>query len=177
MKVYRLIGIDPGSNGGVCKWEPNKVLNVVKMPKEIKELQVYLSNYKEGTLVLLEKQGLRHSDLNIPGKAFNIQKLVAQFEQIKSLLVFMDIPFILVDPMKWQTELSLRKNFGRNKESDSDRKRRYRDTANRLYPGEFEQTLWSCDATLIMHFGRFALTNRREWVYSVLPSSMHDKLF
>lgn len=177
MKITRIIGIDPGSNGGVCKWEPNKFLTCVKMPKEIKDLGQYLSNYKEGTLVFLEKQSLRHSDLTIPGKAFNIQKLIAQYEQIKALLVFLDIPFIAVDPIKWQSDLNLIKRSGRHKEEHMERKRRYRDIASKNYPGEFAQTLWSCDATLIMHFGRFALSNRMDWIYTVLPSSMHQKLF
>ena len=133
MKIDCIIGIDPGSNGGLVVWRPNHNATAIKMPKDLNEIRDFLNYYKE-------------------------------------------IPFVLVNAMKWQNDLKLRIKVKGKKEEKADRKRRFRDIAGKLYP-EIAPTLWNADATLIMHFGRFVLQNNPGWVLENLPSQMHSRLF
>lgn len=185
MKIDCIIGIDPGASGGIAVWRPNAFLKVVKMPKDLNDIKHFLNQYLEisSPIVFLEKLSVRPDDVTVDengkknmGKMFQIQKMLAQFEQLKALLTFMGIPFILVNPLTWQTTLKLRISGGRRKEEKKDRKNRYKEIAGRLYP-EFIATLWSCDATLLVHFGRVVLRNDQNWVLSNLPNNMHNKLF
>lgn len=185
MKVDCIIGIDPGASGGICVWRPNAFLKVVKMPKELGEIKTFIKQYQDicNPIVFIEKLSVRPDDVSIDengnknmGKMYQIQKMLANFEQLKALLTFMEIPFVLVHPMKWQDDLKLRIKFGRKSESKKDRKNRYKVVAGKLYP-EFTQTLWSSDATLLMHFGRIVLQNNQSWVLENLPSKMHNRLF
>lgn len=178
MKIDCVIGIDPGKTGGIAVWKPNGFLKVVKMPDDLTDLSLFINQYKEccNPIIFLEKLQLRHSDLSIPGKAFRIQKLLNNFEQLKTVVHLLDIPYVLVNPMKWQDELNLRIKGTKRVEETKDRKNRYKLIAQKHYP-EFKQALWSADATMIMHFGRFALVNRQRWILENLPQKMHNKLF
>lgn len=180
MKVNAIIGIDPGAAGGICMWRPGRLLKLYKMPKDIRDLKDWLEYVKTicSPLIFLEKLSVRPDDVAVidgnanMGKLYRIQKMMANYERLKSTITFCDIPFILIHPISWQTKLKLRVQG----EEKAERKRRYRDIASQLYPG-VKQTMWSCDATLIMHFGRFILKNDKEWVRQNLPTSQHDKFF
>ena len=39
MKIDCIIGIDPGSNGGIVVWRPNHNATAIKMPKDINEIK------------------------------------------------------------------------------------------------------------------------------------------
>lgn len=184
MKIDCIIGIDPGASGGIAIWRPNNFLKVVKMPKDIDEIKRFLEQYKEicNPIVFLEKLSVRPDDVSVTdgsanmGKMYRIQKMMQNFEQLKSTVHFLNIPYVMVNPMKWQQDLKLRVKSGRKKESKTERKNRFKGIAGRLYP-EFSQTLWSSDATLIMHFGRYILQNNQNWVLENLPKQMHGLLF
>ena len=184
MKLDCILGIDPGSNGGIVTWRPKQNVKAIKMPKDLTELRTYLEYLKGicSPLVFLEKLGVRPDDItqgdngiNL-GKLYRIQKMMANFEQLKAIIAVCDIPFVMVHPMKWQNELRLREKTSRKKEDKNERKRRYKDIAGKLYP-ELKPTLWNADATLIMHFGRYILQNNPGWVRQNLPNTMHDLLF
>lgn len=49
------------------------------------------------------------------GKLYRIQKMMANFEQLKAIIAVCDIPFVMVHPMKWQNELKLRAKTTRKK--------------------------------------------------------------
>lgn len=184
MKIDCIIGIDPGSSGGIAIFRPNNFLKVVKMPKSIDELKRFVEQYKEicNPIVFIEKLSVRPDDVSVTdgkanmGKMYRIQTMMQNFEQLKATVHFLEVPYILVNPMKWQSELKLRVATGRKKEEKAERKKRYKEVAGRLYP-EISQTLWSCDATLIMHFGRYVLQNNQTWVLENLPKPMHKLLF
>lgn len=185
MKIDCIIGIDPGASGGICIWRPNAFLKVIKMPKELNEIKQFLQQYTEisNPIVFIEKLSVRPDDVSIDadgkknmGKMYQIQKMLSNFEQLKALLTFMDIPFVLVNPMKWQNDLKLRIKSSRTTETKQQRKNRFKEIAGRLYP-EFKQTLWSSDATLIAHFGRYVLQSNQRWVLENLPKNVHGKLF
>ena len=184
MKIDCVVGFDPGaSNGGIAVWRPNQKVKTIKMPKDITDLRNYLEYLKSicSPIVFLEKLSVRPDDVSPGadgvnmGKLYRIQKMLANFEQLKATIAVCNIPFVMVHPMKWQNELKLRTKTGK-KETKEERKRRYRDIAGELYP-EIKPTLWNADATLIMHFGRYILHNNPEWVRQNLPSNLHENLF
>ena len=184
MKIDCIIGIDPGANGGIVKWRPNKKITAIKMPKDLNELCDYLEYLKSicSPIVFLEKLSVRPDDI-VPGadgvnmgKLYRIQKMLANYEQLKATIAVCDVPFVLVHFMKWQNELKLRAKTTRIKEEKNERKRRYREIAGNLYP-ELKPTLWNADAMLIMHFGRYILRNNPDWVRENLPAKMYERLF
>lgn len=184
IRISAVVGIDPGVNGGIVTWRPNEKITAIQMPKDVTELRNYLEFLKTicSPIVFLEKLSVRPDDItpgadgvNI-GKLYRIQKMLANFEQLKATIAVCDVPFVMVHPMKWQNELKLRAKTTRKKEEKNERKRRYKEIAGNLYP-ELKPTLWNADATLIMHFGRFILQNNPRWVLENLPQQMHNRLF
>lgn len=180
IRISAVVGIDPGSNGGIVTWRPNQNIKAMKMPKDLTELCNYLEYLKSicSPIIFLEKLSVRPDDVTPGadgvnmGKLYRIQKMMANFEQLKAIISVCDIPFVLIAPISWQQKLRIRiKN-----EDKKDRKKRYKDIAQSLYP-EIKQTMYSCDATLIMHFGRYILRNNPGWVRQNLPSNMHERLF
>lgn len=154
------------------------------MPKEISEFNDYLTYIKSicSPIIFLEKLSVRPDDVNVGdgganmGKLYRIQKMVANYEQLKTVITLCDIPFCMVHPLKWQNELKLRIKRKGYHEEKAERKRRYRDIAGELYP-DISATLWNADATLIMHFGRYVLQNNPNWVLENLPPKLHERLF
>lgn len=186
MKIDCVIGIDPGRNGGIVSWRPNHNIKAIKMPEDLNELRDYLNYMKSicSPIVFLEKLSVRPDDITPGegganmGKLYRIQKMMANYEQLKAIITFCEIPFCMVHPLKWQNDLKLRvKNKSRsNQESKEARKRRYKDIAGDYYP-ELNPTLWNADATLIMHFGRYILQNNPGWVRENCPDKMHNRIF
>ncbi len=182
IKINCVIGVDPGANGGIAIFVPGQNSKVVKMPKDITELRDFFSYYVENykPIVFLEKLSVRSDDVMVQGdranmgKLYRIQKLMANYEHLKALIEMSEIPFIMVHPMTWQTKLKLRVRGQR--EEKADRKRRYQEHVEKLYPG-IKVTLWNADALLIMHFGRWALVNNLKWVKANLPEREYQKLF
>lgn len=179
MKIDCIIGIDPGSNGGIVVWRPNHNATAIKMPKDINEIRDFLNYYKEiaTPIIFLEKLSVRPDDVTVGdtganmGKLYRIQKMLQNFEHLKAIITVAEIPFVLVNAMKWQNDLKLRIKVKGKKEEKADRKRRFRDIAGKLYP-EIAPALWNADATLIMHFGRFILQNNPRWVLENLPQQI-----
>lgn len=175
MKIDCIIGIDPGKSGGLAIWRPNHKTEAIKMPKDIIELKQYFE-YMQGIcnpLVFLEKVQMRPDDItDNPGKAFRVQKMLADFEQLKTIIAVCDVPFVLVHPQKWQHTLNLRVKG----EEKPERKKRYQRAAQTYYP-EVKATLWNSDALMIMTFGRYMLRNDVNWVLENLPKQLHNKLF
>lgn len=177
-----ILGIDPGSNGGIAIFVPGQNPKVVKMPKDITELRDFFEYYKDNfkPIVFLEKLSVRPDDVMVQGdraamgKLYRVQKMMANFEHLKALIEMAGIPYVLVHPLSWQTKLKLRVRGVH--EEKSDRKRRYKEAAAQYYPG-IDVTLWNADALLLMHFGRWALVNEPKWVKANLPEREYQKLF
>lgn len=184
IKISAVVGIDPGRNGGIVTWRPGQKITAAKMPQDINDLRDYLTYLKSicSPMVFLEKLTVRPDDVMAGaegvnmGKMYRIQKMMANYEQLKTMIAFCEVPFVVVHPIKWQNELKLRTKSSRHKEEKAERKRRYRDVAGNLYP-ELTPTLWNADATLIMHFGRYILKNNPNWVRDNLPERLKRALF
>lgn len=180
MKINCVIAIDPGvSNGGICIYRPKDKPECIRMPKEIYGLRDILQHYKgiSNPIVFVEKLSVRPDDVRASEgefnpKIFRIQKMLANLTEIKAVLELLDIPFVLVHPSKWQSALKLRIKG----EEKSERKKRYKEVARKLYP-IVNTTLWNSDAILIMHFGRYMLQNNLSWVLENLPERTRNSLF
>lgn len=164
-----IVGIDPGSNGGLAYLRPGDKIKTVKMPKDLSELRKffdYINEISSSPIVFVEKVQLRSDDVkDNPGKAFRIQQLLMAFQRIKDYIEVAGIPYVMIHPMSWQSTLKLRKNG----ESKQERKNRYKVAAEGYYPG-LKATLWNADAVLILHAGRVKLKYEPQWVLSNLPS-------
>lgn len=180
MNIDTIIGIDPGAQGGIAVWQAGAKVRTMRMPRDISELREYVTYLVENfrPVVFLEKLSVRPDDVTVEGgsanlgKLYRIQKMIAQYEQLKATLDFCGVPFVQVHPMKWQNGLHLRMKG----EEKAERKRRFRDIAGKLYP-EVDATLWNADAVLIMHFGRHILKDNLNWVLENLPRSISRSLF
>lgn len=171
-RIDCIIGIDPGANGGITVWRKDRVPESIKMPKDISRLKDWFLHIDDVSMpiVFIEKLSLRPDDMIVDdgkpnmGKLYRIQNMMQNFEHLKAVMEFCGIPYVLVHPMTWQSKLKLRKQGEEKKQ----RKLRYKEVAEKLYPA-IKTTLWNCDATLIMHFGRYALANELSWVEQNMP--------
>lgn len=170
----KVIAIDVGLSGGIAVWG-NSGVGCSKMPvletkkgtkkvreTDIKDLARILREQKEGynPIVFLEKvQGwLSDSDSN-QGKRFRIQKMLANYEALKTAIIMSDIPLVEVIPRTWQTYLGLSIK-GMEKEA---RKKMYIKAAGEYYPDQ-KVANWNGDALCILQFGRMKLQFDFEWV-------------
>ena len=109
MKISAVVGIDPGSNGGIVTWRPNQNIKAMKMPKDLTELRNYLEYLKSicSPIIFLEKLSVRPDDVTLGadgvnmGKLYRIQKMLANFEQLKAIITVAEIPFVLIAPISW----------------------------------------------------------------------------
>ena len=177
LAVDAVLGIDPGKSGGIAIYtKDDGMVRTVKMPTSTEDLADLLRYYKENytPVAFIEKLNIRREDVNVPGKIFGIQKLMDNHAQLRTVCEVEGIPFALVHPLSWENRLGLRIKGLR--EEKRVRKKRYASVAARWYPGN-RVTLWNADALLIMHFGRFVLTNDIKWLMANIPSKMHDLVF
>lgn len=177
--ITSIIAIDCGANGGIAVYHNGKV-TAVKMPKTIDDFREYLEYWQSIShpIAFVEKLSVRPDDVTADGngvnmgKLFRIQKMIANFEQMKASIEFSRIPLVLVHPMKWQNGLKLRIK-GEEKKA---RKNRYKEIAQNLYPS-INATLWNADALLILQFARKAMVNDKEWVRENLAQKEKNALF
>ena len=57
IRISAVVGIDPGSNGGIVTWRPNHNITAIKMPEDINDIRDYLNHLKTicSPIVFLEK--------------------------------------------------------------------------------------------------------------------------
>lgn len=168
-----VVGIDPGAGGGIAYFRDSRH-TAVKMPKEVNQLRDYLNYIKSISarpLFFIEKQQQFHSDIEKPGKAFRTAKQLGNYERIKTLLEALNIPYIEVPPITWQTRLRVYQKG----EEYTERKKRYIEVA-RTQCQTVRATANTADSLLIVQFGRFMLQYEIEWVESRIKAE-HKKLF
>lgn len=170
-----VLGIDPGVNGGLSVWKAGALVKTIRMPRELSELTKFFEYIKEISarpIVFLEKVNLRPDDItDNPGKAFRVQKLLADHQRLKDIIEFSGIPYVLVHPMSWMSYLHLRKQGEEKKE----RKNRLKEAAAFYYPA-VKATLWNADALLIMHFGRLKLRDDPKWIKQNIPKEIRNRM-
>lgn len=184
MNWDKVIGIDPGNSGGIAVWSKRGPvhrcgISVTKMPTVttvnkkgkrsnetcLEAVKMILNQQKQGCnpIVFIEKVQPWLSDEDSPGKAYQMTKLLGNYTSLTAILTLLEIPFIEVPPVTWQSKLMLR---GKGL-SKSERKNSYVEAVKHYYPGA-TATLWSADAILLVHFGRWQMKNDPEWIQDKL---------
>ena len=156
LKHRKVIGIDPGKNGGIAVFsiDIGKVVEVIKMPETPQELLQFLRLYSINAVCYLEKVG------GMPGQGgsamFNFGK---GFGWIEMALIANKIPTTEVTPQKWQKELQL---GSKGKKSTLEWKTKLKQRAQQLWPTVEKQFnlkfkkdwLAVSDALLILEYAR-----------------------
>lgn len=169
-----IIAIDAGANGGIAIHRTDNPVQVIKMPRELKTLQSILDDYNDDAVVFVEKIGFRPDDIHGQsglGKAFRIQRMIANYEQLKATIILSGIPFVEVHPLKWQSTLHLAKKG----EEKAERKRRYKELAQELFP-YIKVTLWNADALLILQFAHHIITCDKKWLKNKMQNIQNTLL-
>lgn len=147
MTNMTIIGIDPGTNGGICV-KVDGVIKVHKMPDTPKDIYDLLCEYRgENSVCYLEDVG--HG---IPGQSSKATATFARHNgHLEMALVACGIKTIKVTPQKWQKSYSntIGKSTGVEKK---EWKNKLKALAQQLFPNE-KITLWNADALLILEYG------------------------
>lgn len=159
-----IIGIDPGASGGIAVFHNGKI-GAVKMPKNVKEMNSYmafLNRTYPNSIVFIEKvQAYRGAQDDAPGKKFGINKMLANYTQLLTVIQLNGFEFVEVYPISWQSKLGLR--IKKDKRTKTERKRSYKEYAQRCFP-ELKVTLATCDALCLIQFGLLKTKNEPEWI-------------
>ena len=164
-----IIGIDPGKSGGIALLANNRI-TAVKMPLNVIELQTYLktiiSTY-ENPLVFIEKVQSYSVGDDAPGKKFGINKMLANYAELLTVIKLLKIPFIEVYPVSWQSTLGLR--LKKPKEITavkfkSVRKKSYKEFAEKCFPEIKKVTLSTSDALCLVQFALHKNLHDPKWI-------------
>jgi hypothetical protein len=105
------IGIDPGiakeNPGGIAFINPDGTAHGVFCPVETIDIYKVLLPYKGRAVVAIEELNLRHSDLLVKGKAFNVVKMLRHHERCTAICELLDIPVTPIAPMRWKSHWGL----------------------------------------------------------------------
>ena len=174
MNYDKVIGIDVGLSGGIAVFWKDQI-ETVRMPSyqktlksgkkrnltDVLQIKQILEQQKEGynPIIFIELvQGWLSDASDNAGKAFQIQKMLANYEALKAVITVTDIPFVEVRPQDWQSYLNLKLKG----ESKKNRKKRYiRFAKSKYFTPVFA---WNGDALCIVEFGRRKLQHDPAWV-------------
>lgn len=186
MNYDKIMGIDPGIGGGIAIYTKNGLV-ATKMPSysvmrsngkkknetDINKLGEIFEQQKENynPIVFIELvQAWTGTD--DPARQYQIGRMLANYEALKTTITLSGIDFIEVMPQQWQSFLNLKVKG----ESKNDRKRRYVRFAASKYP-EAKATLWSSDAICLVEFGRRKLSFDKDWVADMLPRKNEKPMY
>lgn len=179
MKNKTIIGIDPGSsNGGIAVWKNMKPVRTAKMPKneDIDQLRDFLTDVKNqdsNCIVFIEKVQMFSTDASDnPGKAYRIKVMLANYERIIALLIFLKIEYVEVYPISWQTTLGLKKK-GQTK---TEKKNSFKEYAQRCFP-EIKVTLRTSDALCLVQFALTKHETMPAWIEERIQNKQKKGLF
>jgi hypothetical protein len=186
MEYDKIIGIDPGASGGIAIYSKSG-LGCSKMPMvevhknghkrnrtDIEGLATIFADQKKDyrPIVFIEKVQAFGSDTDAPGKRFNIQKMLANYEALLTVIKMSGIPMIEVPPRTWQSYLGLVKK-GVEK---SQRKKIYQRAAQSYYPTT-KATLWNSDAICLVQFGRMKNKFDPDWIKDQINEQEEQLIF
>lgn len=175
-KIDTFIGIDPGKNGGIA-YLTNGRIHASKMPStldELKSVLEYIHDNHKNPCVFVETVQAWTGDDDSPGKKFGINKMLKSYNQIESTLTFVGLPFVPVYPVSWQTTCGLL--IRGSKETKTERKNRFKDYAQNLFP-ELNITLATSDAVCLVQSGLMKYQLDPDWIWSRIQNNAPAKLF
>jgi hypothetical protein len=174
-----IVAIDPGASGGIAILNNGRI-QAVKMPESVQEMQSYF-NYINDTfqnvVVFIEKvQAYGSDDDDTPGKKFGINKMLANYQQVLTVIQLTGFRFVEVYPISWQTTLGLKLPKSEGTETKTQRKNRYKDYAQKLFP-EVSVNLKTCDALCLIQFAKVKIQHDIDWIRERLQNVKKEKLF
>lgn len=153
--MKRFIGIDPGKNGGIATIDDDGTPAAWKMPPTETDLWDILHEYDTATITA----AIEKATGMIPGArgSMGIAKLQYNRGCCVMALTAAGIPFVEVQPAKWQKEFGL---YGKKWKSDTEKKNAHKRVAQQLFP-TLKITHRIADALLIAEWLRRTEPNSR----------------
>lgn len=193
MKYTKIIGIDPGASGGIAVYNcETKSIFSGKMPirkvtiknkitpkgnpakrseTDTSRLMLLIKEYGAGAVAIIERVQARPSDADNPGKRFQINRMLANYEAIKATLTVCGVPYAEVVPLSWQKGLKV----WIKGQSKADRKNHFKECAQMWFPTE-KVTMANADALLLTRFGFYKLTSDPGWIEERLVAPPENTL-
>jgi hypothetical protein len=165
-----LVAIDPGMSGGIAVFTKGRA-QAVNMPEDVHKMQEYLMHLKntyENIVVFIEKVQAFVKDDDAPGKKFAINKMLANYEQILTVVKLMDLKYVEVFPNSWQSTLGLRTDKSIS-ETKAQRKARYKIYAQKHFP-EVKVNMKTCDALCLIRFALVKIEYDMMWIRDRIQS-------
>lgn len=144
----KIIGIDPGKNGGITVYsvDKRKVVECIKMLDTPLDVYNFFNIYKNNSICYLEKvqglPGMGGASMFTFGKGYG---------HLEMALLALKIPTISVTPQKWQKALQL---GTKGKQTDTQWKNKLKAKAQQLFPYVPKITLAKSDSLLITEYAR-----------------------
>lgn len=158
-----IIGIDCGLGGGIAVWRKDHA-TAIAMPDTVNKMQEFLLSIKEAygdPLIFIEKVQAWAGGDDVPGKKFAINKMLANYEQILTVIKLSGLKYVEVFAATWQSTLGLR--MPKDKRTKAERKASYKHYAQNCFP-ECSVTLKTSDALCILQFGFYKISNDMDWI-------------
>lgn len=144
----KIIGIDPGINGGIAVYSEGKIVEVTKMPPTPSELLNFLGEQADGYDVSCYLEKVQALPGQGAGAMFTFGK---GFGHLEMALIACGIPTSEVTPQKWQKVIQVGNKGTKTK---TEWKNKLKARAEMLYPYLGKKiTLATSDAILICHYG------------------------
>lgn len=172
-----IFGIDPGSNGGVVKYNgerfESRPLKKMETFEDMVDFFKYQKEICKMPLVFLEKITSFQSDYSDKdggnahiGKAFKMDKLKVHYTELISALKMAELPFIPVMATSWQRYIKIHKSG----EEYKVRKNRYKDIAKDWHSAQ-KIVGWNADAYLLIDFARKKLKYEPSWIFKEMKKN------
>jgi hypothetical protein len=128
--------------------------------------------------VFIEKVQLYGGGDDAPGKKFAIQKMLANYEQVLTVIKLAGLRYVEVYPITWQTTCGLKryKVPGVREETKTERKKRYKEYAQECFP-EVKVNLKTSDALCLIQFALLKIQNDIDWIRERLQNKPPESLF
>lgn len=173
-----IIGIDPGASGAIAVYYNGRI-KVVKMPNDVREMEQYFNYIKstyENVVVFIEKVQAYGKEDDAPGKKFAINKMLANYQQVLTVVKLANFRYIEVYPVSWQSTLGLKLPKSEGEESKTERKNRYKIYAQNCFP-ELKVNLNTCDALCLIQFAFVKIESDINWIRERIQNKEDQKLF
>lgn len=146
---WTFLAIDPGLSGGlVLLSDDDKIIEASAMPDSTRGIFELLEewNGRYHLKCAIEKQQARPGD-----GAASIATFFEHYGVLKTCLVLLEIPHVFITAKKWQNAMLLKRP---SSYSYDKWKRRLRDHAKSMYPGDKRVTMKTADAIILAHYYR-----------------------
>jgi hypothetical protein len=131
--------------------------------------------HKSDPIVLFEKyESFREGGDDAPGKKFGINKMLANYTELLTVIKLLSIPFIEVYPISWQSTLGLRMKG--EKITKTERKNRYKKFSQDCFP-ELKVNLVISDALCLIQFAFTKQTMDPRWIKDRIQNNVEQSLF